>query len=152
MSWICWVPPPAYNGGISSSPGWKWWQTILEIEISCSQWEGSNGLSFLHLGFGRGGGEEGYFFGSQCVPKVVLIKFWKCSHQVLNVFPKMFPIAPHLLSHIVLGHGSSSIRMFKFGTETSWIQLFTKGCQHEVYCLCKNVLQRNRKYRVDSLN
>jgi hypothetical protein len=74
MSWICWVPPPACNGGISSSPGWKWWQTILEIEISCSQWEGSSGLSFLHLGFGgeRGGGA---FFGSQSGSNQVLKMF-----------------------------------------------------------------------------
>jgi len=26
---------------INSHPGQKWWQTVLEIEISCSQWEAS---------------------------------------------------------------------------------------------------------------
>jgi hypothetical protein len=30
--------------------GWKWWWTVSEIETSCSQWEGSVGLSFFLLG------------------------------------------------------------------------------------------------------
>jgi hypothetical protein len=33
------ISAPVYNGGIS--PGQKWWWTVLEIEISCGQWEGS---------------------------------------------------------------------------------------------------------------
>jgi hypothetical protein len=66
------------NGGIS--PDQKWWQTVSEIEISCSQWEGSacteSALIFFHLCWGAG---EGFFFLFPLFPS--------SSHQV----PKMFP-------------------------------------------------------------
>jgi len=89
--------PPVSNGGIS--PGQKWWCTILEIEISCRQWEGStcpqSALNFFLLSFG--GGVGGGIFS-----------FFLCSLQVPNGFPsgsqyipkfplfssRVFPIAP----------------------------------------------------------
>jgi len=44
------------GGGFSISPGQKWRQTVLEIEISCSQWEGSactqSALIYFLLSFG----------------------------------------------------------------------------------------------------
>ncbi len=73
--------PPVYNGGIS--PGQKWWRTILEIEILCSQWENLiRGLSFF---FG-GGGEFLFSSCSQSVP----IKFSECS---LRCSQKHIPLA-----------------------------------------------------------
>jgi hypothetical protein len=44
-------PNLVYNGGVS--PSWKWWQTILQIEISCNQWEHFGG--FFSLFWGRVG-------------------------------------------------------------------------------------------------
>jgi hypothetical protein len=52
---------------------------VLEITISCSQWEGLGGAKLFSLGGGPGGGED-FFRGlfPMCVPS--------CSHQVpLNV-------------------------------------------------------------------
>jgi hypothetical protein len=50
------------------SPGQKCWQTVLEIEISCSQWEGSvctqSALIFFHFSL-----FPKCFLGSQCVPQ-----------------------------------------------------------------------------------
>jgi hypothetical protein len=70
--------PLVYNGGIS--PGQKWWQTVLEIEISCSQWEASactqRALIFYLLSFGRG--DWGFFF--------IFPLFPTCLHQVLIRF------------------------------------------------------------------
>jgi hypothetical protein len=48
------------------SPCQKWWQTVLEIEISCSQWEASacthDEPCFCLLGVGGGGGGGVFFF------------------------------------------------------------------------------------------
>ncbi len=69
------------------SPGQKRWQTLLEREISCSQWEGpsmrSRCLAFFPFQLGVGGG---IFFNFPWFPI--------CS-PIPNVFPNMFPIAPH---------------------------------------------------------
>jgi len=86
--------PLVYNGAIS--PGQKWWQTVLEIEISCSQWEAlacaQSALIFFLLSFGRGGLRIFFIFSL----------FPTCLHQVLIMFsrfpmcsPRVFPIAPH---------------------------------------------------------
>ncbi len=88
--------PQFYNGGIIS-PGQKWCQTILEIEISCSQWKGLNMHSkcldfFSFMLWVEGGGRifikksfvpTMFPSSSQCVP----IRFPMCS-------PRVFPIAP----------------------------------------------------------
>jgi len=73
-----------YNGGIS--PSWKWWQTILQIEISCNQWEHFGG--FFSLVWGRMGLLN--FCFSQCVPMTFP---WCCQHvpQIPNVFPQCIP-------------------------------------------------------------
>jgi hypothetical protein len=68
----------AYNRGIS--PGWKWWQTILKIEISCSQWEGLGSLVFS-FGFCRKGGGVILFRGA----------FPICFHCVPDMFPSSSP-------------------------------------------------------------
>jgi hypothetical protein len=77
------------------SPGQKWWLTVLEIEISCSQWEGSactheRSIFFLFEG---GVGKQG-FFG-------FFPLFQMCSHRVPKVFPKMFPRELGCLTHMV---------------------------------------------------
>jgi hypothetical protein len=47
------------------SPGQKWCQTILEIEISCSRWEGSpwaqSALIYFSFKFWGVGGGIGFF-------------------------------------------------------------------------------------------
>jgi hypothetical protein len=76
----------------------------FEIEISCSQWEGSactpSALLYFLLSFGFGvrGGFFSFFLCSQHVP----LKFSMGSHQVPNMFlrfsmcsPRVFSIAPH---------------------------------------------------------
>ncbi len=67
------------------SPGQKWWQTVLEREISCSQWEASacthDEPCFCLLG--EGGGRHFLFFF--LVPNV----FPTCSHHVPLRFPKL---------------------------------------------------------------
>jgi hypothetical protein len=80
-------------------------QKFLEIEISCSQWEGSactqSALIFFLSSFGwwwgGGGGGGGDFFNFYFVPNM----FPSSSHQVPNMCPrfpmcspKVFPIAP----------------------------------------------------------
>jgi len=93
--------PRVYNGGIISL-GQKWWSTVLEIEISCSQWEGSartqSALIFFFWVLGWGEGRFFFFFPL----------FPTCSLQVPNGFlsgsnkflrfpmcsPRVFPIAP----------------------------------------------------------
>jgi hypothetical protein len=68
------------------------------IEISCSQWEGSacteNALIFFLLSFGEGGRGEGFLF--------ILHLFPTCSFQVPNMFhrfsmcwARVCAIAPH---------------------------------------------------------
>jgi hypothetical protein len=52
---------------------------------------------FFSLGFGDRGGNFLSFFCSQCV----LTVFQSSLQIVPNVFPNMFPIAPHFLSHIL---------------------------------------------------
>jgi len=44
---------------------------------------------------GRGGGGGWGFFSFFLCPQYVPFKFSMGSHQVFNVFPKGFPIAPH---------------------------------------------------------
>jgi hypothetical protein len=96
--------PSIYDGGIS--PGQKWWQTVLKIEISCSQWEGSECNSkclffFFFLSFKFLMGED-FFFHFSFVP----ITFSSCSQWVPIMFsihslssqicsPRVFPIAAH---------------------------------------------------------
>ncbi len=91
-----------YNGGISL--GQKWWWTVLDIEISCSQWEGSaciqNALIFFLLSFGFGGGR---IFSFSLCSQHVPFKFQMGSNQNPNRFhmfpmcsPRVFPIAPRL--------------------------------------------------------
>jgi len=73
-------------------------EQFWNIEILCSQWEGSacpqSALIFFLLSFGVAG--EGDFFPFFFVS----FKFPMSSHQVLNMFPmcspKLFPIAPRL--------------------------------------------------------
>jgi hypothetical protein len=87
------------------NPAQMWWPTVLGIEISCSQWEGSactqSALICFLWSLGLEGGGEGrifiFFICSQPVP----FKFPMGSHQVPNMFirfpmcfPRVFPIAP----------------------------------------------------------
>jgi hypothetical protein len=70
-----------YNGGIIA--GQKWWETVLEIEISCSQWEASACTQSALIFF-------------------IFPLFPTCLYQVLIMFsrfpmcsPMVFSIAPH---------------------------------------------------------
>ncbi len=66
------------------SPGQKWWQTVLEIKVVCSQLQGSGCTQLLYFGVG-GGGIQGFFFScSQCGP----IIFTRVSHPVPKVLAK----------------------------------------------------------------
>jgi hypothetical protein len=78
------------------SPGHKWWQTVLEIKVACSQWQGSGCSQLLY--FGVGGGHRGIYFScSQCVTIIFtrgshpapkgLAEFPICSQQHLNFIP-----------------------------------------------------------------
>jgi len=71
------------------SLGEKWWQRVLEREISCSQWEGS---AYTHEQFKKNS------FGGVAGQGLFFPWFSNCSHQVLKVFPDafptLFPIAP----------------------------------------------------------
>jgi len=62
---------PVYNRCIS--PGQKWWRTVLDIEISCTQWEGSartqSALFFLFIKV-LGEREEEEFFLLSFVPNM----------------------------------------------------------------------------------
>ncbi len=68
------------------SPGQKWWQTVLRIGFSCSQWDGSTctleGSYFFPLGERRGRRGRGPFFG--------ILVFPPCPQSVPYRFPKPF--------------------------------------------------------------
>jgi hypothetical protein len=67
------------------SPGHKWWQTVLEIKVVCSQWQGSGCAQLLY--FGVGGGIRGFFSScSQCVP-IIFTRGFQRARQVPNLFP-----------------------------------------------------------------
>jgi len=76
-------------GGGGISPSQKWWQTVLEIEISCSQWEGAactQSALFFFFSFkfwvGWLGGDD----------KNDFLSFFLCSQHVPFKFPNGFPI------------------------------------------------------------
>ncbi len=103
--WLC---PQIVDPAIS--PGQKWWWKALEIEISCSQWEGSSCThewsSFFLL---EKVGGEGIFVSppcSSCVP----IKFQKHSPQDV---PNM------VLSHMVYSKFNSHVYKPKRSAEGS---------------------------------
>jgi len=58
------------------------------IEISCSQWEGSACTQSALIFFFQVWGAKRIFFKNSFVPKHVPFKFPMGSHQVPNVFPK----------------------------------------------------------------
>ncbi len=68
------------------NPGQKWWQTILGIGFSCTQWGGSTctqgGPYFFHMGKRRGWRGRGNFFG--------ILVFPPCPQSVPYRFPKPF--------------------------------------------------------------
>ncbi len=81
--------------GIRPCP--KWWQTILEIEISYSQWEGLTCIQsalffFLILKFWVGGG--GGFYSFSFVPNMFLSNYEWVPIRFSICSPRMFPIAP----------------------------------------------------------
>jgi len=86
------------NGCFSAPLIWpKQRQTILEIKVSCSQWEGSacthEGSSFFSFGEGGGRGKGSFvFLCAQCVP----ISSSQRVNQVPKLFLKTFPIAPQI--------------------------------------------------------
>jgi len=81
------------NSALAISLGTKWWrqwwQTVLEGEISCSEWEGSachHEWSSFFLNFLRGWREKDFF--------VFFPLFSMCSHHV----PRKFPMCSQICS------------------------------------------------------
>jgi len=77
-----WISGVFFAWGVN--PCQKWWWSLLEREISCSQWEGPNMHSkrlvfFPFMFWGVGGGEERFFF--------IFPDFPMCSHYVPFKFP-----------------------------------------------------------------
>jgi len=80
------------------NPCQKWWWSLLERKISCSQWEGpsmhSRCLVFFPFMFWGGEGRKdfySFFSTSQCVHTMFLSSFkW-----VPNIFPNIFSIPLH---------------------------------------------------------
>lgn len=82
----------------------KWWQTFLEIKVSCSQGEGS---TCTHERFNillLEGEKRGHCYFFPLVPNV----FLSCSHEVLKLFPNTFAIAPQIY-HIWFAQSSTPI-------------------------------------------
>ncbi len=78
----------------------KWWQIVLEIEISCNQWEclaciqSVLILFLLSFGVGGGGGGKDFFFLFSFVPNM----FPWSSHKIPNMFPRFPMCSPRVLS------------------------------------------------------
>ncbi len=111
--WLC---PKIADPAIS--PGQKWWWTALEIEISCSQWEGSSCThewSSFFL-FEKVGG-EGFFVFSPCSP-CVPIKFQKRSPQDVPtmVYPKF---NSHVYKPKRSAIGSTFVSFWQLGVQRS---------------------------------
>jgi hypothetical protein len=97
-----WISGVFFAWGVS--PCQKWWWSLLEREISCSQWEGPNmhskRLVFFPFMFWGVGGRGKIFFHFSRLPNV----FALCSFQVPNGFPIFSPtFSPYLLTFICLG-------------------------------------------------
>ncbi len=97
-----WISGVFFARGIN--PCQKWWWSLLEREISCSQWEGPSMHSrrlvfFLFMFWGGGGGGKIFFHFSR-----LLNVFALCSFQVPNGFPIFSPtFSPYLFTFICLG-------------------------------------------------
>jgi len=92
-----WISGVFFARGVSWCQ--KWWWSLLEGEISCSQCEGpslhSKVLCFFSF-YVLGWGEERFFF--------IFPDFPMCSHYVPFKFPIFFPtFSPYLLTFIGLG-------------------------------------------------
>jgi len=92
-----WISGVFFAWGVS--PCQKWWWSLLEREISCSQWEGPNMHSkrlvfFPFMFWGVGGVRKdvfSFFSTSQCVRTM----FLSSSQWVPNIFPNIFFIPLH---------------------------------------------------------
>jgi len=61
----------------SLSRGEKWWQTILETKVACSQWKAQSALTRVRFfSFWRGGGMGGGIFS------FFFFLFWGCCHAI----------------------------------------------------------------------
>ncbi len=69
--------------GRGISPGWRWWQIVLQPYFSCGQWEGwtcaCRRALLISFGFCEDGGSD-------------LLLSPKCSHQVLNSTTLLSPM------------------------------------------------------------
>ncbi len=131
-------PPPPYltqlinmnhtlcpqNSAPTISPGQKWWPTFLEIEVSCTQWEGStcahhDGPSFFLLGWG---GWSFIFLGFLPCSQCVLIMFSQGSlssqvvlqkvHNHTSILSHM--VCPKFNSHVYKLKGKLRVSIFAF--------------------------------------
>ncbi len=99
--------------GLVAQQVWKWWQTILEIEISYTQWESSactQGDLVFFFGFFLGVEIFSLFFGSQCVESMFPSSF----QGVLIMFPKTLLIVARVTkgNHIYEFFFSGEISLF----------------------------------------
>lgn len=106
------------------SPCCKWWQTLLEIDIWCSQWEGSmcTSFSFFFFRVFQGLG-NGLFFGFSCLLQM-------CSHQVPKGFPIRFPNGFPSVLQPIPNCTSISYHIIKFSLGFSTRPKFPMRSQH----------------------
>ncbi len=119
--WLC---PQNFAHAINL--GKKWWQIILEREISCNQWEGAtcihewfNDLGFFFFLMGQGRG----IFVFSLVPNVFPSSF----QNVPKCVPQDIPNSTLVLSHMVCPQFNSNVyelkRWNKGNTFVSILQL-----------------------------
>jgi hypothetical protein len=97
------------NCARANSLGEKWWQTFLEIKVSCSQWEG---LTCIHERFNfllLEGEERGhYYYFSPCSQCVPIMFPWGS-----QVIPQYFCNSISDLSHMVCPKFNSDVYKLK---------------------------------------
>ncbi len=105
---IYWVPNILcpQNSASAISPSQKWWPTILEIEISCSQWEGS-ACTYERSSFSLFERGNRDFFCFVPLFPMYSIKFWSSSQ-----IPIVFPITPRFYA-ICFAQSSTPLDIIK---------------------------------------
>jgi hypothetical protein len=131
---------------LAISPGQKWWQTILKIKVSCSQWEGSacthEAPSFFLWG-GGGGLEERDFLFFPCSQSVPIVFPWDSQVVPQDVSKSTSDLShmvcPRFNSHLSMKQGSlfcfcfvlmrsTEPRCFRSCTYCLWKALNEYGC------------------------
>ncbi len=114
------------NSAPAINPRHKWWQTVLEIEISCNQWEGSacthDGPCFSPLQGWVGGVFKKFFLVLNVFQHVLIMFPWGSPSS--QVIPEGVPNSISILFHMVCPKFNSHIH--KLPLESA--QWSKKGC------------------------